>query len=277
MHSVGVLPVDINHSDWDCTLAPTARVVGSDVIPKWDWGNNGPSVRLGLRMIRGLQEKYAQQMVDARKAHVSFRSLEHFAKATALPAHAIQRLAQADAFGSVAACRRESLWQAMAHHDEAFPLFAGIEEKPEPIQLPVMPVVCEITTDYNTTGLSLKRHPVALIREKLDKRGIIPAAKLNRTPAGRWVKVAGLVLIRQRPGTASGIVFETLEDETGIVNLVVMPDIYEHYRPAARYAKLAQADGYVERQGQVVHVKVQRMQDLTRLIADCDVSSRDFR
>ena len=110
-----------------------------------------------------------------------------------------------------------------------------------------MPLGQEVMTDYSTVGLSLKQHPMALVREELRRRNILSSAELAHLPHGKWVKVAGLVLIRQRPGTASGIVFETLEDETGIINLIVRPDIYDRYRPAARHAGLLQADGYLQR------------------------------
>jgi error-prone DNA polymerase len=110
----------------------------------------------------------------------------------------------------------------------------------------------------------------------LARQRILTAAELMKVPHARWVKVAGLVLIRQRPGTASGIVFETLEDETGIVNLIVKPDIYDHYRSAARHAALLQADGYVQRNGQVVHVLAKRLHDLSHLIQGYELRSRDF-
>jgi error-prone DNA polymerase len=139
-----------------------------------------------------------------------------------------------------------------------------------------MPLGQEVMIDYSTTGLSLKKHPVALVREDLAKRKILSAEQLNQTVHGRWVKVAGLVLIRQRPGTASGIVFETLEDETGIVNLIIKPEIYDRYRPAARHAHLLQADGYVQRNGQVVHVMAKRLFDLSELLDGYDLRSRDF-
>jgi error-prone DNA polymerase len=131
-------------------------------------------------------------------------------------------------------------------------------------------------TDYATSGLSLKAHPLELIRHELDQRHIITAEKLNDPSTRGWVRVAGLVLIRQRPGTASGIVFETLEDETGVVNLIVRPDIYERYRPAARHAGLLECHGYVERQGKVVHVMAKRMFDLSHLLAGYRLESRDF-
>ena len=139
-----------------------------------------------------------------------------------------------------------------------------------------MPLGQEVMTDYTTTGLSLKRHPVSLVREQLTELNIITADELRATDHGKWVRVAGLVLIRQRPGTASGIVFETLEDETGIVNLIVRPNIYDKYRPAARHAALLHAEGYVERQGDVIHIMTWRLFDLSHLLAGYHFHSRDF-
>jgi error-prone DNA polymerase len=130
-------------------------------------------------------------------------------------------------------------------------------------------------TDYATGGLSLKAHPLSLIRDQLKSRRIITASELSKLDRG-WVRVAGLVLIRQRPGTASGIVFETIEDETGVVNLIIRPDIYEKHRPAARHAGLLECHGYVERQGKVIHVMAKRMFDLSHLLAGYELSSRDF-
>jgi error-prone DNA polymerase len=133
-----------------------------------------------------------------------------------------------------------------------------------------------VRIDYETTSLSLKKHPVALVRATLAQQRIVTAEEVNHLPAGRWVKVAGLVLIRQRPGTASGIVFVTLEDETGIVNLIVRPQIFDRYHLAARHAALLQCDGYIERQGQVVHVMAKRLFDRSELIQGYLLSSRDF-
>src|SRR5205814_5452290 len=131
--------------------------------------------------------------------------------------------------------------------------------------LPPMPLPQEVMTDYSTTSLSLKCHPLSLIRSELSQLKILTAAQINILPHGRWVKAAGLVLIRQRPGTASGIVFETIEDETGIVNLIVRPDVFERFRPAARHAGLLQCDGYLERQGKVVHVMAKKLIDRSSL------------
>ena len=142
-----------------------------------------------------------------------------------------------------------------------------------------MPLGQEVMTDYSTAGLSLKRHPVALVRDELARQKVITAAQLmdpERSPHGRWVKVAGLVLIRQRPGTASGVVFVTLEDETGVANLILWPQTYEQYHAASRHATLLQCDGYVQRQGQVVHVLARRLFDLSDMLKGYEMRSRDF-
>jgi error-prone DNA polymerase len=127
--------------------------------------------------------------------------------------------------------------------------------------------------------LSLKQHPVWFIREELNRRRVVPAAELldpEHSPHGRWVRVVGLVLLRQRPGTASGVVFETIEDETGTANLILWSHVYDRYRPAARHAALLQAEGYVQREGQVVHVLAKRLFDLSHLLQGYEVRSRDF-
>jgi len=246
---------------------------------KSTWGRGGPAVRLGLRLVKGLREAHARQIADSRaRLSCPFTSIAQFHRATGIPAHAVRRLAEADAFGSLGLSRRQALWQAMALKDSDAPLFDAISDAPaEPAaDLPVMPLGSEVMTDYATAGLSLKRHPVSLIREKLAAEKITPADKLPMVPPGRRVKVAGLVLIRQRPATASGVVFITIEDETGVANLIVRPDIFDRYRAAARHSMLLQAEGKVERQGQVIHVLAFRLQDRSELLEGFEARSRDF-
>jgi error-prone DNA polymerase len=249
---------------------------------KRTWGLGGPALRLGFRQITGLRQDHAQQLVAARRRHGRFTSIEEFHQVTELPVATVKRLAEADAFGSVGDARRPAVWNTLPLRDADAPLFDSHplslqpSEQVAPSLLPDMPLGQEVMTDYATLRLSLKKHPVAIVRPALDERKILTAAQINDTPHGRWVKVAGLVLIRQRPGTASGIVFETLEDETGIVNLIVRPDIYERYRPAARHAALLQCDGYLERQGQVVHIMAKRLFDLSGLLHGYRLESRDF-
>jgi error-prone DNA polymerase len=181
--------------------------------------------------------------------------------------------------------RRAAAWETLRLRDEAAPV---VEESGAALRsargvktpyLPLMSAGQEVMTDYATVGLSLKKHPVAFVRESLKAKKIITARELtdeNRCPHGKWVKIAGLVLVRQRPGTASGVVFVTLEDETGVANLILWSNVYERFRPAARHATLLQADGYVQREGQVIHVLAKRLFDLSDLIRGLNQPSRDF-
>ncbi len=282
-HGVPVRPIDVNASEWDCTLediptdfrgAPPSSACTCGAPDKRTWGVNGPALRLGFRQIKGMRQPHAQKIVEQRRAAGRFESVDHFHALTSLPVHVISRLAQADAFGSLPANRRTALWKTLALPDERLPFTAAPKET-QPL-LPLMPLREEVLTDYHTTGFSLKTHPLSLVRKELSSRGVITSAELARQERGRWVKVAGLVLIRQRPGTASGIVFETIEDETGVVNLIIRPPVYDRYRSAARHAGLAEAHGYVERQGQVIHVMVVRMVDISDALKGFQLSSRDF-
>jgi error-prone DNA polymerase len=235
-------------------------------------------VRLGFRQVKGLQQSAAQRLVAARKMAGLFRSMGHFARMADLPQAILKRLAEADTFGSMGLSRRQALWRVLNCPDRPPPLFEDVcaNEEP-PVFLPAMPMMQEVTTDYRTAGLSLKTHPLALIREELKSRKIIPAARVAEMPHGRWVSVAGLVLIRQRPATASGIMFATLEDETGVVNLIIRPNIYDRFRPAARHATMLQAQGRLQRAGQVIHLMAERLADLSLMLSDGPFKSRDFR
>ena len=300
-HGVEVRAVDVNESEWDCILEQRhegadarrhdGKGGGSDEATerrsdggKESWGRGGPAVRLGFRRIKGMQEAHSNILTDIRAHCGRFTSIEQLHRLTNLPVSVLRRLAEADAFGSLGFSRREALWQVKELSDEELPLFELEPPAPSSLRrsvapslsfLPTMPIGQEVMTDYETGGLSLKAHPLELIRDQLKARRIITAKELAKLDRG-WVRVAGLVLIRQRPGTASGIVFETLEDETGVVNLIVRPDIYERHRPAARHAGLLECHGYVERQGQVVHIMAKRLFDLSHLLAGYTLESRDF-
>lgn len=139
-----------------------------------------------------------------------------------------------------------------------------------------MPLGQQVSIDYATVGLSLRAHPLGLLRAALRRDRVITAAEMHRLPHGRRARVAGLVLIRQRPGTASGVVFITLEDETGVANLIVRPKVFDRYRAAARHAGLLVCDGLVERQGQVVHVMARQLYDRSNLLGGIEFASRDF-
>ncbi|WP_428938041.1 error-prone DNA polymerase [Fontivita pretiosa] len=282
-HGVQVRPIDVNFSQWDCTLEERHQGTeprSHEGSGKATWGMNGPALRLGFRQIKGLKEAHARLLVEARTRVGQFKSIEHLQRTTGLPVWTIRKLAEADAFGSLGLSRRQSLWDALELKDVSAPLIDHAPSSDPPdcssARLPTMPLPQEVKIDYQTTGLSLKRHPVSFAREALDGQRILTARQATSLPNGRWVKVAGLVLVRQRPGTASGVVFMTLEDETGVVNLIVKPDIYERYRAAARHAALLQCDGYLQRQGQVVHVMAKRLLDRSDLICGYAISSRDF-
>lgn len=305
-HGVLVRPPDVNHSDWDCTLEEnplaahpkekTSANLQATGVPnrpdllaelKRSYGREGPALRLGLRLVRGMKEADAICISEARTVHGPFHSVEHLQQLARLDSAVIKRLAQADALASLNLTRRQAFWNALAHHDASTPLLEEVAVSatppPPPSQLPVLPLFSEVHSDYSTIGLSLKRHPVAFARAGLARLGVVPAALLRdeaRFPHGKSVSVAGLVLVRQRPGTASGIVFVTLEDETGIANLILQSFIYDHYRQAARHASLLHVDGIIQRQGQgshaIIHIFAKRLYDRTPLLSHIPQKSRDF-
>jgi error-prone DNA polymerase len=275
----------------------TSVLIASDPAT---WGQHGPAVRLGMRLVKGLGEAHALAIEEAVEKHGAFSSIVGLWRASGVPVKALKALASADAFGSMGLDRRAALWEVRALRDERLPLYeevegredagvatgggghgsAGAEERP---RLPVMGPERQVSQDYATTGLSLKAHPLSFHRAALEKMGVRPAAELRdpmRSPAGTKVAVAGIVLVRQRPSTASGIVFMTIEDESGIANLILRPQIYERFRRAAKHSVCVVVRGVVERQGEVVHVMVRRVDDLNRLVADgeaLEAMSRDFR
>ena len=279
-HGVIVRPIDVNHSKWDCTLEIDGPLRSASKADKKTWGVGGPCVRLGMRQIKGMRQADADRIVAARRKVGRFESVAQLQHLADLDVSAVHRLATADALGSLKLTRRRAQWEAMALSNSDAPLFDPLPPL-QPVQtpLPIMPAREETIADYNTTGLSLKRHPVVFAREELKRLKVIPTADLHderRFPNGRRVKVAGLVLVRQRPGTASGVVFVTLEDETGIANLIVWSSIYDRYRQAARHATLLQVNGIVQRQGQVIHVIAHSLLDRTGLLYGLSQPSRDF-
>ena len=322
-HGVGVLPVDVNHSEWDCTMeereSQSSRgAEGED--PHFPAPTSSFLLRLGFRMLNGFARAHAQQIVQARGGR-KFRSMEDFARRTGLGRAAIVRLAKAGALGSLELDRRRSLWHALEQDPKELPLFdadtetgevpgpwcpacptvpsslldkpavapsgdmpatASAPAKSPPImdelavQLPEMSLAEEVLADYRTLGLSLKAHPLEFIRAELDRLDVVPAAGLSTWPDGRPVRVAGLVLVRQRPSTAKGITFVTLEDETGTANLIVRPGVWKRYRTAALGATLLLAQGCLQRQHESIHVVVTRLEDLSIRLRGMDSQSRDF-
>ena len=289
-HGVTVLPADVNLSEWDCTLAladaETRRhgdAERSNLSPRLPLSASPRlrALRLGLRMIAGLSQAHARRIVERRGAR-PFASVDEFARRTGLSSSVLTRLSQADAFQSLHLNRRESLWQSLPDHSP-MPLFDAdisaddsFDDEPA-VPLPELSPVEEVVADYRTIGLSLRDHPVKFLRPQLNELRVVPAAKLAALPHGRRVRVAGLVLMRQRPSTASGVTFVTLEDETGMANLIVYPAVWERYRRAARSATLMQVDGVLQRQGEIIHVLVSRLSDLSQQLTAVQTRSRDFR
>jgi len=250
-HGVEVREVDVNLSEWDCTLEDGA-------------------MRLGLRQIEGFQRDAAARL-EARRP---YRTVEELRSRGGVPVHAIQRLAAADAFRSLSLDRRAALWDSRALRQAPdLPLFTYAQEREEgaesePAKLPVMPLSEHVVNDYQTLRLSLKAHPMGFLREDYARRKFVTAAQLKSIRDGKRLSIAGLVLIRQRPGSAKGVVFITIEDETGVANLVVWPDVFEKQRKIVMGARLMAVQGIVQRDpdSDVIHVVARRLEDHSRML-----------
>ncbi len=270
-HGVTVRAIDINYSHWDNTLE---EKVG-----------NYCALRLGFRQVKGLREEDMQLLVAVRETlrHLSpgsGSSMQDNKKKT--PGHRIAKLldagisinslellADADAFRSIGLDRRKALWEISALKDHNTGLFAGqpIDTSVErTIQLPEMNLSQHVIEDYRSIGLSLKAHPLSFVRDKLSMLNVTPNADLVNRNDGSYIKVAGLVLVRQRPGTASGICFMTIEDESGVANLVVFEKLFTQYRKEIIRARLLMVEGKVQKEGEVIHVIVSRCYDLSGLL-----------
>jgi error-prone DNA polymerase len=268
-HGVEIRPICINASRWDCTLEPA--------------DDEGVfAVRLGMRMVKGLANAHAATIVAAR-ADRPFLSVDDLWRRAGVPSAALVQLAEADAFRpALGLVRREALWAIKALRDEPLPLFAAAsarEEAPmaeinEPtVALRPMTAGSEVVQDYGHVGLSLRRHPIAFLRDDLAARRIVTCTQAMDARDGRWLEAAGLVLVRQRPGSAKGVMFITLEDETGVANLVVWPQVFEKFRRVVMGASMIAVRGRIQREGEVVHLVAHRLLDLSAELAT--VGSRD--
>ncbi|MGH6897626.1 MAG: OB-fold nucleic acid binding domain-containing protein [Geminicoccaceae bacterium] len=240
------------------------------------------ALRLGLRQVKGLKQEEMARLVARRAGgHAELADLRRRAGVSAA---ALDRLARADAFASLTLDRRGAIWRAIGldrtgHEQDLPPLFAwakGRTAPPEPaVALPPMTLGQEVAEDYANLRLTLRCHPLALLRPRLARR-VIAAARLAEIDDGRWVEVAGLVLVRQRPGTASGVIFVTIEDETGVANLVVWPAVFERFRRVVLGAQLMVVRGKVQKEGLVIHVVAATLIDRTDLLRRLADTDRDF-
>ncbi len=272
-HGVEVLPLDVNHSDWDCTLEPPAHALPSPSHQPQ------PAIRLGLRMVSGLRQEVAQRIATER-VRARFESTHDLAHRCALDAADLKALASADALHSLSGHRRQQVWDASALH-AAPALFRGVPVAEEALVLPAAHEAQEVVFDYAATGLSLRRHPLAFLRGQLSAQKLLSAAQMRDLPHGRLVRACGIVTMRQQPQTAKGVVFVTLEDESGSVNVIVWKAVKEAFRDALYRARLLAVYGVWQRDadhgGQVRHLIAKRLVDMTPLLGDLSADSRDFR
>ncbi|GES46052.1 error-prone DNA polymerase 3 [Rhizobium dioscoreae] len=272
-HGVEVRPVCVNSSRWDCTLEP---VEGSD----------RHAVRLGMRMVHGLAQVDAARIIAAR-ADQAFSSVDDLWRRSGVPAAALVELAQADAFlSSLKLQRRDALWAIKALRDEPLPLFAAaaererktIAEQREPeVRLRQMTEGHNVIQDYSHTGLTLRQHPLAFLRQDLTARNIVTCEEAMSARDGRWLMTAGLVLVRQKPGSAKGVMFLTVEDETGPTNVVVWPSLFERRRRIVLGSSMMAINGRIQREGEVVHLVAQQLFDLTSDLSGLADRDETFR
>ena len=262
-HGVAVLPADVNASGWHATLEPKAgsrrrpaatRTVHADGHAL---AADGPAIRLGLEQVYGLGEA-AGRRIEAARRDGPFRLPRDLVRRAGLGREELLHVARAGALGSLGLDRRRAVWESLQCGERAGarPLFDGLTDDVDDDGdlLPATDSRDEVIADYRTGGLSLTAHPLQFEREGLAARGVVPAAVAGAAPEGRRVRVAGIVLTRQRPATARGMIFLTIEDETGSANVVVRPDVWERADAAARRAAVLVVHGRVQRRGAVVHL-----------------------
>jgi error-prone DNA polymerase len=266
-HGVELRPADVMTSDVDSKLeSPSPLGEGRGE-------GNQPALRLGLGLIKGLKLAAAERLVEARRAG-PFMSTEDLARRANLDRTDLSCLAAADALAGLSGHRREALWETLAV-DAA----TRLQLPAVPVPSPLLPVPTEgeqIVGDYETLGLTLRRHPLALLRERLSKKNIRTAGEVANSRNGQFIRTAGIVTCRQRPATASGVIFVTLEDETGYVNLIVWNDLADRQRRELIGSRLLAVHGEVQREGRVVHVLAKRLEDLSPMLGRLSTSSHDF-
>jgi error-prone DNA polymerase len=266
-HNVEVRPVSVNHSRWDCTLEPARQ-------------NNRLAVRLGLRMVKGLANKDAAALIAARGDH-PYAGIEQVWRRVGVSPSALERIADADGFLSTGQDRRQALWAIRALAAAPLPLFAAADrgQAPRPeinepaVALAAMAEGQKVVEDYRHVGLSLHAHPVSFLRGDLARMGITPCGDLANRRDGTRLAVAGLVLVRQRPGSANGVLFLTIEDETGHANLIIWPSLFEAQRRIVMSAGMLACQGRLQKEGMVIHVVADRLTDLSGLLAS--IGGRD--
>jgi error-prone DNA polymerase len=260
-HGVIVRAVDVNHSFWDNTIEEQDGAYRA--------------LRLGFRQVKGLNENDMQALIAGRGT--GYISISHLSD-SGVPQTQIEKLTDADAFRSLNLDRRAALWEVPALNDKPIGLFAGQPSesaKEVQISLPFMTAAEHVVRDYAATGLSVKAHPVSFLRQQLNMLQVTPTAELPNLKNGDKIKVAGLVTVRQRPGTAKGILFITIEDETGFANLVAWEKIFDKYRKDIVQARLLMVEGVLQIEGKVIHVIIRRCFNLSKLLSTLTIVGND--
>jgi error-prone DNA polymerase len=255
-HGVEVRPVCVNESRWDCELAPSPT-----------WGEGLIPLRLGMRVVKGLSNRHAAEIVAAR-GDTAFTSVEDVWRRSGVPLAALEKLADADAFHGFGLDRRHALWRVRGLGEAPLPLFAAADVREHEPEVALKPMTDgrEVVEDYRAVQLTLRQHPVSFLRPDLDRRGFVRCGDLAHIRDGKAVEVAGVVLIRQRPGSAKGVLFITIEDETGVANAILWPDRFEAQRRIVMSAAMLGIKGVVQKEGEVIHVVTARMEDMTPLL-----------
>ncbi|GAA3110647.1 error-prone DNA polymerase [Rhizobium viscosum] len=284
-HGVKILPADINQSDWECTLEAAAfdrSAVDFRHSDMRDIIKTRYAVRLGLLQIKGVSSDDMKQLVEKRGE--GYNSVRDLWLRSGLQKSVVERLADADAFQSIGLSRRQALWAVRAldvkSATEELPLFEQVRHidlQPEPqARLPDMLPGEQVIEDYRYLSLSLKAHPVSFLREELGKAGVTRNVDLLRVANGRQVIIAGLVLVRQQPGSAKGVIFMTLEDETGVANAIVWKKTFERYRAVVMGARLVKIYGKLQSQSGVIHTVVEHIEDMTPLLGILQRETKRF-
>ena len=282
-HGVEIRPVCVNDSGWDTRLVGTRdslfprrresisqpssarNLQEMDPRLRGDDGCKQLPLRLGMKIVHGLPEIHAARIIAARDQR-PFSSVEDLWRRSGVPLATLEKLAKADAFQSLGLNRRQALWAIRGLGESPLPLLEAAERREEPVSLVPLTAGREVVEDYRATQLTLRQHPLFFLRAELSRRRIIRCSDLQNTRDGRRVEVAGIILVRQKPGSAKGVLFITIEDETGVANIILWPDRFEAQRTVVMSSAMISVTGVVQREGEVIHVIASRIHDQTDLL-----------
>jgi error-prone DNA polymerase len=274
-HAVVVREPDVNHSAWECTLEDASDGGGDKRKQNQERKQKHLVLRMGLQEIHGLGQADGEWVVACR-GRVPYKTPQELQRRSGVTKTALERLAKADAYGSMELHRQSAAWKVRALKERSLPLFEAVEGNERDVLLPHLSELDDVVRDYATLGFTLRRHPLALLRERFRARGYVTHVELKTCSNNTEVRIAGMVIVRQRPMTAKGVVFQTIEDETGLANLVIWPDVFERFQREVFSAPIVAIQGIVQNKDNVVHVVVKKLSDVSHLWHGLAVRSRDF-